>query len=127
MFQALAVLGLTISSASCATGRANTPFEEITLSDYIEARLRADEELGDAEIDASTNDGVVMLAGNVQTQAHALRAVQIAETSPGVEQVLNALEVGNEDYEAPVLEMDAFEHEDSSESMQDPSWGVGNP
>lgn len=111
------------ASVGCGTrGIADTPFEEITLSDRVEAQLRAEEALADAQIDAQTNDGVVMLVGEVTSVEDALLAERIAQATPGVIQVLNEIELGDGDYDAPIPDEPVSQQEDSAESMMDPSW-----
>ena len=107
----------------CGTrGIADTPLEEIALSDRVEANLRAEEALADAQIDAKTEDGVVMLVGEVTSVEDAFLAERIAENTPGVLQVLNEIELGDGNYDAPLPEEPVSRQEDSAESMMDPSW-----
>lgn len=96
------LVSLGLGPAACATtGPAAQPFEEIALSDYVEAQLEADEGLDASKIDVSTENGVVMLKGYVPTEQDKDRAEEIAMRAAGVDQVINALTT-NEEYEPPV-------------------------
>jgi hypothetical protein len=83
--------------AGCATNPAiaNSPLEETALSDRIEDRIEAEESLSDAKIRATTDDGVVVLAGVVASDEDAALAGKIAYSTPGVVTVLNELRVGD--------------------------------
>ncbi len=88
---------LAAALAGCATrGIADTPLEESALSDLVEDRIEAEPRLRDARIRATTNQGVVMLAGNVQSAEDAALAERIAAETGGVLTVLNELRVRDE-------------------------------
>lgn len=81
----------------CATNNAiaNSPLEETALSDHIEDQIEADARLSDAKIRATTDDGVVVLAGVVASDEDAALAGKIAYGTPGVITVINELRVGD--------------------------------
>ncbi len=61
----------------------------------VAARLRWDKALATADIQAQPDGpGVVRLQGNVTDEAQQQRAVELAESTQGVEQVVNELVIG---------------------------------
>jgi len=58
----------------------------------VTARLRWDKTLAEAEIQVSMDGGVVELKGSVRDAAQRQRAVELAESTAGVEKVTDSLE-----------------------------------
>lgn len=120
-----AVIMCAAALAGCASRPvAKRPLEEVALSDVIEDRIEADERIEGAQIDASTDDGVVVLAGTVQSERDATLAGRIAAGTPGVVAVLNELRIEDELDDPPmdpIYDEGVGEQEDSTESMMDPS------
>jgi hypothetical protein len=71
----------------------------------IEAKLARDPRLGQLEIDVTTTDGRVTLAGRVESAGDLLRAIQIAFAETNVRQVVSTLQVSQRQarFEQPVL------------------------
>jgi osmotically-inducible protein OsmY len=67
--------------------------DEAGVDARVAARLRWDKELAQAEIQVQVNDGAVELIGTVADEVQRRRAVELAEATVGVEQVVDALEV----------------------------------
>jgi osmotically-inducible protein OsmY len=60
----------------------------------VQARVRWDKALAESRIAVSAKDGVVELKGTVRDLDQKRRAVEIAESTQGVEKVNDALELG---------------------------------
>ncbi|HEY8234625.1 MAG TPA: BON domain-containing protein, partial [Vicinamibacteria bacterium] len=71
----------------------------------IEAKLARDPRLGQLDIDVTTTDGRVTLAGRVESAGDLLRAIQIAFAETNVRQVVSTLQVSQRQarFEHPVL------------------------
>ena len=70
---------------------------EATLDSRVATRLRWDQALADADIQvAAQGRGVVQLQGTVANPEQRRRAVELAQTTLGVEQVLDALTLSGE-------------------------------
>jgi len=71
----------------------------------IEAKLARDPRLGQLDIDVTTTDGRVTLAGRVESAGDLLRAIQIAFAETNVRQVVSTLQVSQRQarFEQPVL------------------------
>lgn len=65
----------------------------VVVESRIKARLHWDKSLADAAIEVHATDKAVELKGTVATQAQAQRAVELAESTVGVEKVVNSLQV----------------------------------
>jgi hyperosmotically inducible periplasmic protein len=57
----------------------------------IEAGYRADKTLDHSEVFVDTNDGVVTLSGTISSESARRRAIEVAQTSPGVKRVEDQL------------------------------------
>ena len=72
--------------------------DDETLADTLEGRvltrLRWDKQLRDAAIEVHADEGVVELRGNVADEKQKQWAVQLAESTVGVERVTDNLTVG---------------------------------
>ncbi|HLJ93430.1 MAG TPA: BON domain-containing protein [Gemmataceae bacterium] len=68
-------------------------WQETTLAGRVAARLRWDKKLADAQVQASAAGTVVELKGIVRDADQRQRAVELAETTTGVEKVTDSLEV----------------------------------
>ena len=79
------------------SGKVETAGEVITdaaITSAVKTKFLADQRVSGLKIDVDTNYGVVVLSGNVKSQAEADRASAIARQSRGVETVINQLQVG---------------------------------
>jgi osmotically-inducible protein OsmY len=70
-----------------------TNWNEIALDTRVSVRLRWDKDLEGAVIRAHAAQGVVELKGTVTSMTQRQRAVQLARTTVGVSDVVDALEV----------------------------------
>jgi osmotically-inducible protein OsmY len=68
-------------------------WEEVALDARVTARLRWDKALGGTRITVQATGSVVELRGTVGSDNQRRRAEDVAETTTGVERVVNALEV----------------------------------
>lgn len=90
--KAMWVNGVTGVDDWLVVGRAATKaVSDSAVTNEIEAQYRADKTLGHADISVVTNDGVVTLAGVVPSESARRRAIEVAETSPGVTNVEDKL------------------------------------
>ena len=69
------------------------PARELTLADRVQARLRWDRALADTAIEVTGHDQEVALTGSVRTPDQRARAVELAETTAGVEKLTDTLTV----------------------------------
>lgn len=67
--------------------------DEFTLEAKVLARLRWDKSLDGMQIEVRTTHGVVELKGGVAKEEQRKRAVEIAEATVGVENVVDSLTV----------------------------------
>lgn len=67
---------------------------DAAITSAVKTQFLADPRVAGLKIDVDTNYGVVVLSGNVKSQAEADRASAIARQSRGVETVINQLQVG---------------------------------
>lgn len=74
-----------------ASKRSATQDEQMI--EQVRQRLRAREELADARIDVAVSNRVVRLTGTVATQADRLTALTVARGTPGVDSVIDGLEL----------------------------------
>jgi osmotically-inducible protein OsmY len=63
-----------------------------SVKERVQARLRWDRQLADAAIDVSANAGDVELKGVLATEEQRRRAVELAESTHGVERVTDSLQ-----------------------------------
>jgi osmotically-inducible protein OsmY len=68
-------------------------WEDVALDARVAARLRWDKALGGTRIEVRATGGVVELRGSVGNDNQRRRAVEVAETTTGVERVTDALEL----------------------------------
>ena len=68
-------------------------WQETTLAGRVAARLHWDKNLADAQIQASAMGNTVELKGTVRDLDQRRRAVELAETTTGVDKVTDVLEV----------------------------------
>jgi hyperosmotically inducible protein len=67
---------------------------DTAITSAVKTQFLADPGVSGLKIDVDTNYGVVVLSGNVKSQAEADRASAIARQSRGVQTVINQLQVG---------------------------------
>jgi osmotically-inducible protein OsmY len=72
-------------------------FGEQGAAGKVSARLRWDKSLADAKIEVKEAGGAIELKGSVRDQAQKQRAVELAESTEGVEKVTDSLEVAAKD------------------------------
>jgi hyperosmotically inducible protein len=89
--QTTAAAGYDVSEKLETTGGVIT---DAAITSAVKTRFLADPGVSGLKIDVDTNYGVVVLSGNVKSQAEADRASAIARQSRGVETVINQLHVG---------------------------------
>ena len=70
---------------------------EPDLAGRVSARLRWDRSLADLKIEVRANGAMVELKGSVRDPAQKKRALELAESTDGVEKVMDALEVATHD------------------------------
>jgi osmotically-inducible protein OsmY len=68
-------------------------WQETTLAGRVTARLSWDKKLAEVQIQASATGSTVELKGTVHDAEQRQRAVELAETTTGVDKVTDALEV----------------------------------
>jgi osmotically-inducible protein OsmY len=68
-------------------------WEETTLAGRVAVRLRWDKKLADTQVQALAAGTVVELKGTVREASQRQRAVELAESTTGVEKVTDSLEV----------------------------------
>jgi osmotically-inducible protein OsmY len=68
-------------------------WQETTLAGRVAARLRWDKRLADSQIQASATGNIVELKGAVHDLEQRRRALDLAESTIGVEKVTDALEI----------------------------------
>jgi hyperosmotically inducible protein len=76
-----------------AVDKAAMAIDDATLTAKVKAALIAEPGLKTTQIKVETQDGVVTLAGNVESQSMSERAVQLANGTTGVRQVVDKLVV----------------------------------
>jgi hypothetical protein len=70
---------------------------EPDLAGRVSARLRWDRSLADAKIEVSANGAIVELKGSVRDPAQKKRALDLAESTEGVDRVTDSLELAAHD------------------------------
>lgn len=91
----LALAPMVAVSSGCATSQ--MPGEQIddaTITTSVATKLAADPDIRKHNIDVDTQNQVVTLSGNVESEAEKKEAEQIARDTMGVQSVQNQLEVG---------------------------------
>jgi osmotically-inducible protein OsmY len=83
-----------IKNASGESGRGlTTGWQSVALDARVSARLRWDKTLSDEKIQVQASGGVIELKGTVRDLIQRRRAVELAESTVGAEQVVDLLEV----------------------------------
>ncbi len=96
----LAQVGLVASTiiafAACSTTRStDEQLSDASITTAINAKFAADPEVNPFEIDVDTLEGTVYLRGLVETDAARDEAEDLAETTTGVKDVVNEIELGD--------------------------------
>lgn len=95
MGRAAAVTGKKSDAASSPLQALRVGWEQLTVDARVSARLQWDKTLADAAIQVRASSGVVELRGTVRDINQRRRAVELAETTAGVEKVVDRLEVAS--------------------------------
>ena len=96
------ILGTTFLLSSCSyLEQAKTPSNETITSD-VQAKLFADPTLKHHDIRVVTEDGIVILTGQVSTDLEKAAVERIASQSSGVKKVVNQLTLGAQAEAAPM-------------------------
>ena len=82
-------------SATAASAEETSGSSDAAINARVEARLIADPQVNNFEIDVDVEDGVVRLSGNVETEADRAEAENIARNTKGVKDVVNEIEIGD--------------------------------
>jgi hyperosmotically inducible protein len=82
--------GMNIHPATAAAAT-----DDASITARVKARLLNDTEVRATNIDVSTVNGVVTMAGSVSSKAGEARAVQLAQQVSGVKSVISKLEIKN--------------------------------
>lgn len=91
----LTVAILAIAFAACRTTQpAKVQFDDSAITTSVKASFVADPIVKALQVDVTTNEGVVMLAGRVDTHAESAQAEKIARNTNGVKGVRNMIKVG---------------------------------
>jgi osmotically-inducible protein OsmY len=88
---------LVVGFLGCAGSRTRTStgeyIDDSVISAKVKTALHADEEVSGFQVNVETFKGVVQLSGFVDTAVQAQKAVQIARTVQGVQEVRNNITV----------------------------------
>jgi hyperosmotically inducible protein len=76
--------------AGCATA---PPQDDLRVEAEIKARLAARKDANLTRVGVASNRGVVRLTGSVESPDQSIQAEQIARGVPGVQRIVNSLEV----------------------------------
>jgi len=94
MARAAGKAGEKIKDATGESGRGlTTGWQSMALDARVSARLRWDKVLSSEQIQVQANGSVIELKGTVHDLIQRRRAVELAESTVGTEQVLDLLEV----------------------------------
>ncbi len=91
---ACAVLAIGLGACS-STQTAATQIDDAALTTMVKAKLTADPEINQFNIDVDTDEGVVRLSGKVEKPVARTEAEQLARNTEGVRRVINDIEVGD--------------------------------
>lgn len=86
----LLVVGLAFALTRLQPPRAE---KDIQITEAVNAALRAEFPLGNAQIDVKTFDGVVILGGIVREREQAVKAISLASAVVGVKSVESRITV----------------------------------
>jgi osmotically-inducible protein OsmY len=81
-------LALSAFAMGCEGGQGDA-----AVADRVMDRLRSEPTLASSELQARSEDGNVLLSGSVPTAAERKRAEDVADSVPGVDGVINQIEV----------------------------------
>lgn len=104
-----AAIGIVLLAVACAQ-------PDPVITGKVKATLAVDSTVKAAQIEVTTNDGVVTLTGNLNSQEEKDRAMEIARTTSGVKSVVDMLAVRTsaESGDAPEPERTVGEHVDDA-------------
>ncbi|PRQ04573.1 Osmotically-inducible protein Y precursor [Enhygromyxa salina] len=98
-----------VAISGCATTRTmDARADDNQLESRVGLRLSADPDIRRYEIDVDVIDGVVTLRGEVDNQRIADRAEQVAQTTEGVNRVVNKLMIESDESESESTRSDAL-------------------
>jgi len=86
-FASAALLVLGSIQAYAADSKVGTVVEDSVITTKLKAKMVADKEVSALNISVETKDGIVSLAGNVNSEREAVRAVEIAASTEGVKDI----------------------------------------
>lgn len=90
-----AVAMLSVGFGACRTTQpAKVQFDDSAITTSIKSAYVADDIVKMLQVDVTTNEGVVMLTGRVDTAAESAQAEKIARKTNGVKGVRNMIKVG---------------------------------
>jgi hyperosmotically inducible protein len=91
----LTVAMLAIVFAACRTTQpAKVQFDDSAITTSVKASFIDDPIVKALQVDVTTNEGIVMLSGRVNTAAESKQAEKIARNTNGVKGVRNMIKVG---------------------------------
>jgi hyperosmotically inducible protein len=91
----LTVAALAVTFAACRTTQpAKVQFDDSAITTSVKASFVADDIVKALQVDVTTNEGIVMLTGRVNTAAESAQAEKIARNTNGVKGVRNMIKVG---------------------------------
>jgi hyperosmotically inducible periplasmic protein len=119
--------GFLLLQAGCNRGRGESrggmkPDSDIT--EAVKNKLKTDERVSASEIEVETKDGIVTLKGEVDTQADADRAIQLARSIPEVKSVNSNLKVEEVLTNKDVKERLEESEEKAKKTVEKPSEGI---
>jgi len=89
----IAAIALTIGSAGCKRTQSTAPVDDATLSAALQSRIAGDSALSTEAIQASVQNGIATLNGNVSSEAARSLAAADAAQIAGIRTVVNNLSV----------------------------------
>ena len=87
------MLAAALALGAMATGCATVPQDDLRVEAEVKARLAARRDANLTRIGVACNRGVVRLTGTVESPDQRAQAEQIARSVPGVQRVINSLEL----------------------------------
>lgn len=85
-----------VTAVGCATSRPiDVQADDALITSKVEAKLAADPQTNNFEVDVDTLNGVVRLRGLVETEAERREAEHLARATEGVRSVDNQLQLGD--------------------------------